>query len=134
MEIFFKSNPNGLKGKGDPRDHVHEFYILCQEVSYSDVYVRSLFPKSISEDALSWFFSLPHGFIKSFLDLIEKLVSHYAYNIENNASMMDLCNAKQRPEETFANFLQRWRHLIKKFPWDMLESYQIELFQLNLLS
>lgn len=41
------------KGKGDPRDHIHEFFIVCQEVSYSDVYLRGIFPKSISGEALT---------------------------------------------------------------------------------
>lgn len=46
------------KGKDDPRDHIHEFHILCQEVSYSDLYICRLFPKSLTGDALVWFSSL----------------------------------------------------------------------------
>lgn len=96
------------EGKGDPHDHVREFHILCQEVSYSHLYLPRLFPKSLMGDALAWFSSLPRGSIVSFPNLVEKFVAHYAYNMVNDVSMMDLCNTKQRPRETFANFLQRW--------------------------
>lgn len=82
------------KGEGDPRHHVYKFYFLCQEVSYSDIYLRRLFHKSLIEEALSWFSALPQGSITSFPDLVEIFVDHYAYNIENDASIIDLCNTK----------------------------------------
>lgn len=78
------------KGKGDARDHVREFYIIYEKVSYSNIYLKRNFPKSLRGDALTWFFYLPHGSIKLFLDLIKIFVSHCSYNIENDASMMDL--------------------------------------------
>lgn len=58
------------KGKGDPTDHVWEFYIAYEEVSYSYVYLHQLFSKSLSGPTLAWFSILPHGSIKSFPNLI----------------------------------------------------------------
>lgn len=121
------------KGKGDPREHVRKFYMACQEVSYSDVYLRRLFSKSLSGHALAWFTTLPHGSMTSFPDLVEKFVAHYEYNIENDASMVDLSNAQKRNGETFSKFLQTWLHLIRKFPWDIPKSYRVELFLRNLI-
>lgn len=76
--------------------------------------------------------NLTSWFNQVIFDLVHKFVSHYEYNIENDASMIELCNMKQRTRETFANFLQGWRHLIRKFPQDIPISYQVELFQCNL--
>jgi len=32
------------KGKGDPRDHIKEFFMACQEVSHDDQFLLRLFP------------------------------------------------------------------------------------------
>lgn len=70
-------------------------FIFYAKRSLTVTSILELFcPKSLSGDALTWFSALPHGSIKSFLDLVENFVSHYAYNIENNASMMNLCNTE----------------------------------------
>lgn len=82
------------KGEGDPKHHVCESYVLCQEVTYNDIYLTRLFPKHVTEEAIAWFSSLFEDSITSFSNLVEKFVAHYAYNIENDASMMDLCNMK----------------------------------------
>lgn len=82
------------KGEDDPRYHVYELCVLCEEVSYSDIYLRILFPKNLIDQALAWFSTLPQGSITSFHNLVKKIMHHYAYNIENVASMIDLCNTK----------------------------------------
>lgn len=40
------------KGKWDPRAHLKEFYIACQEVSCLDAYLLRLFPRSLGGQAL----------------------------------------------------------------------------------
>ena len=107
------------KGKGDPRDHVKEFFISCQEVAYSDNYLIRLFPRSLGGQALEWFLNLPKGSLTTFADLSERFVKHFSYNVEHELTMMDLCNAKQKNGETFSAFLQRWRSLASRFPWSI---------------
>ena len=41
-----------FRGKGDPITHIKEFYMHCQEVAHSDVFILRLFPKSLAELAL----------------------------------------------------------------------------------
>jgi len=108
------------KGKGDPRDHLREFYIACLEVSNNDTYLMRFFPRSLGGQAVEWFAHLPPG-IRTFPELAKKSVNYFSYNFEHEISMTDLCNTKQKNGEAFASFLQRWRSLASKLPWLILE-------------
>lgn len=120
------------KGKGDPRDHIKEFFMASQEVSYSDNYLLRLFPCSLGGQALEWFMHLPHGSIVTFADISEKFVRHFSYNVEHELTMLDLCNTKQLPGESFAKFLQRWRSLASSFPYTIPEKQMATIFVTNL--
>jgi len=119
------------KGKGDPRDHLREFYIACLEVSNNDTYLMRLFPRSLSGQAAKWFAHLPPG-IRTFPKLAEKFVNHFSYNFEHEVSMTNLCNTKQKSGEAFASFLQRWRGLASKLPWPIPEKQLVTMFVANL--
>lgn len=83
------------KGKGDPRDHVREFYSACLEVAYDETYLICLFPQSLGVTTMQWFSCLPGG-IRTFEELAQKFIAHYAHNIEHDVTMLDLCNTKQK--------------------------------------
>ena len=78
-----------------PITHLKEFSILCQEVAYSDDYLKRLFAKSLGGPALEWFMNLPKGSYNSFNDLTTKFIAQHSYNIEHHASLSDLYNTKQ---------------------------------------
>jgi len=94
------------KGKGDPRDHIKEFFMACQEVSYNDVYLLKLFPQSLTGQALDWFTHLTPSTVNTFPDLAGKFVAHLSYNVKHDLTMLDLCNAKQRNGESFTAYFE----------------------------
>lgn len=98
------------RGKGDPRDHIREFFTSCIEVANEETYLLRLFPKSLGGPALEWFSHLPPK-INSWGELAELFISNFSHNIDNPISLMDLCNAKKKMSEPFTIFLQRWRTL-----------------------
>ena len=59
-------------------------------------------------------------------------MTYYSYNIRHEVTMLDLCNIKQKHGEPFLTFLQRWRHLLSKYPRNILESERMEIFIQNL--
>ncbi|KAH9323714.1 hypothetical protein KI387_018353, partial [Taxus chinensis] len=120
------------KSKGDPREHVKEFYMQCQEVAYRDTYLLRLFPQSLGGQALDWFFHLPKGSVTTFTDLSEKFVKHFSYNLDSEITMLDLCNTRQRPNENFASFLQRWHGIASRFPCSVPERQLVSIFVPNL--
>jgi len=115
------------KGKGDPKDHIREFYLACFEVSHNDMYLMRLFPRNLGGHAIEWFSHLPMG-IKSFNELAEKFATHCSYNAEHGISMTDLCNNKEKNDETFISFLQRWRQMASKFLFKIPKKQLVSIF------
>ena len=75
--------------------HLKEFSILCQEVAYSEDYLKRLFTRSLRDPTLEWLMNLPKGLITYFNDFMGNFVAQYSYNVEHHASLSDLCNKKQ---------------------------------------
>ena len=78
-----------------PVTYLKEFFVLCQEVAYSDDYLKRLFPRSLGGPAFEWFMNLPKSSYTSFNDLTNKFIAQYSYNFEHQVSLSDLCNTKQ---------------------------------------
>lgn len=81
---------------------------------------------------MEWFSKLPSN-IKTFDQLASMFISQYSYNIEREVTMIDLCNMKQLPGESFKVFLQWWRHTFAKYHRDILEKEKTNIF-INSLS
>lgn len=69
--------------------------------------------------------NLGHG---GFNNLIRKFVTQYFYNIEQHASLSDLCYMKQQNGEIFSNFLQWQRHLANCMPYKIEDSHLMDIF------
>ena len=82
-------------GETFPITHLKEFSILCQEVAYSDDYLKRIFAQSLGGPMLEWLINLPKGSFTSFNDLMGKFIAQYSYNIEHRASLSDLCNTQK---------------------------------------
>lgn len=104
---FEAPNFEKYKGKGNPKDHIRGFYVACIEPTYDDTYLIHLFLGNFTRQAMDWYTHLL-GNIKSWNELVEKFICHFAFNIDNEITMLDLCNAKQKPGEPLMTFLQRW--------------------------
>ena len=62
-------------GETCPITHLKEFSILCQEVAYSDDYLKRLFAWSLGGPTLEWSMNLPKGSFTSFNDLKKKFIA-----------------------------------------------------------
>lgn len=54
---------------------------------------------------MDWYSHLP-GNIKTWSELAQKFISHFAFNIDSDMTMLDLCNTKQKQGEPLVTFLQ----------------------------
>ena len=81
------------QGKGNLVDHIHEFLASCTKLSDDPTYLMRLFPHSLGQTTLEWYSKLP-GTIKSWLELAEKFISHFAFNITNEVTLSDLSSTK----------------------------------------
>lgn len=76
-------------GETCPIIHLKEFLVLCQEVSYSEDYLKRLFTRSLGGPILEWIMNIPRGSITSFNYLTGKFIAQYSYNIKHDASLSD---------------------------------------------
>lgn len=42
--------------------------------------------------------------------------------------MLDLCNIKQKQAEPFSTYLQHWRSVHSRYPWQIFEIEKIDIF------
>ena len=91
-----------------------------------------LFPHSLGGPALEWYSKL-FVTIKSWLELTDKFVSHFAFNITNEVTLSDLCSTKQKVREPFITFLLRWRSLVNQCSLDIPKEQQVNLCIDNLV-
>lgn len=120
------------RGKGDPSDHVKEFFTPCIEVAHEDTYLMCLFLKSLGGTTLEWFSHFPPK-IASWGELAEQFINFFLHNINNPITLMDLCASKQRERKKFTSFLQRWRDLYHRCLSHISEVEQVDIFIENLI-
>lgn len=63
------------------------------EIAFDPTYLMRLFPRSLLEQALEWFTHLPPG-IRTWNELAENFIAHFAYNIESDMILAKLCTTK----------------------------------------
>lgn len=90
-------------------EHTQYFLVAWMEIQKNDPYLMILFPCSLTGLAMEWFYHLPPD-ITSFNELFNKFVNHFSYNIENYIIIPNLYKIKKIQGESFASYLQRWRH------------------------
>lgn len=61
---------------------------------HNDNYLLHLFPQSPTGYVLDWFMGLEWGSIKSFIDLLEKNVSYFSFNLEKDIDTLELLKEK----------------------------------------
>ena len=76
---------------------------------------------------MEWFSKLPSN-IRSFYQLASIIIAQISYNIEKEVIMIDLCNTKQLPSESFKSFLQWWKHTFAKYHHEILDKEKIDIF------
>lgn len=115
--------------------HLSIFENLLQVVWIlpTNTHLMRLFPKSLVSPTLEWFYSLQKG-IKSWNELIEKIIRNYTYNIDIDTSITNLCTlAQEDVRETFILFFQKWRGIVSHCHIDILEKEKIDMFVQTLL-
>ena len=92
-------------GTSDPQDHLKQFYPLSMELFHDTTYLMCLFPRSLRGKAMERFSKIPSN-IKTFDQLVSMFIIQYSYDIKREVTMIDFCNTKQLPRESFKFFLQ----------------------------
>ena len=73
-----------------------------------------MFGMSLEEAPVVWYHSLERKVKDHWRALAEAFLALYVTNLEIDLSLRDLENTKQKPEESFKEYVDRWRSQLLK--------------------
>jgi hypothetical protein len=81
--------------------HVFAYTTLCSEFIFED----KIFPRSLEDTTLEWFFSLSNKSIHSFNELIDYFYNHFQIHMGPKMNLANLMTCKQKDNKNFTNFI-----------------------------
>jgi hypothetical protein len=104
--------PNFIKFSGEDsrstREHASQYLAQLGEASSSEALAVHMFPLSLTGTTFSWFASLAHGSINSWLDLEKKFHEHF-FSGSNELKLSHLISVKQQHDESIVDYFRRFR-------------------------
>ncbi|CAL8994500.1 unnamed protein product [Prunus brigantina] len=103
-------------GTQDPLTHLHSFQSAVGCKGLSDEGQCLLFPSSLSEAALNWFYRLEPGTVDSFDELKQIFLNHFMIQTDRLYSADDLYTIRQGDDEPLREYAARFSHEYSRCP------------------
>ncbi|BFG35159.1 hypothetical protein CerSpe_214330 [Prunus speciosa] len=103
-------------GVEDPLTHLHSFQSAVGCRGLSDEGLCLLFPSSLTEAALNWFYRLEPGTVDSFDELKQIFLNHFMIQTDRLYSADDLYNIRQRDDEPLREYAACFSHEYSRCP------------------
>ncbi|XP_058202130.1 uncharacterized protein LOC131316715 [Rhododendron vialii] len=132
-EKFNMPDTEKFNGTGNPTRHVCHIINTLKPLGLNDELIAQLFQRTLTGNALDWFLTLDFTKYKGWQEIANAFINQYAYNVQIEVTTRDLEMLKQKPNESFANFLTRWRKKAAQMKTLRSEEDQIRMVVRNLL-
>ncbi|CAL9000859.1 unnamed protein product [Prunus brigantina] len=103
-------------GVEDPLTYLHSFQSAVGCSGLSDEGQCLLFPSSLTEAALNWFYRLAPGTVDSFDELKQIFHNHFMIQTDRLYSADDLYTIRQREDEPLREYAARFNHEYSRCP------------------
>ena len=103
-------------GTEDPLTHLHSFQSAIGCKGLSDEGQCLLFPSSLTEAALNWFYRLEPETVDSFDELKQIFLNHFMIQTDRLYSADDLYTIRQREDEPLREYAARFSHEYSRCP------------------
>ncbi|XP_021818802.1 uncharacterized protein LOC110760788 [Prunus avium] len=103
-------------GVEDPLTHLHSFQSAVGCRGLSDEGLCLLFPSSLTEAALNWFYHLEPGTVDSFDELKQIFLNHFMIQTDRLYSADDLYTIRQRDDEPLREYTAQFSHEYSRCP------------------
>src|SRR2546425_1010163 len=120
--------PAKFDGDGDPVVHLNQYVLIAKLNRLSPQFILDWFSTSLQGPALIWYHSLDRSKKANWVELSKAFLDHFSFNTTMNVGLRELEITTQKRDESFIDYLTRWRKrliLIKNRPD---ESELIEMF------
>ena len=92
-----------------------------------ELQIVRFFFTSLEEGLRAWFFDIEDEIKSDWILLTQKFIKQYEYNTQLDITRRDLETTKQKPSESFSDYIARWRAKAVKIRNRPPEDEQIEL-------
>ncbi|XP_075656984.1 uncharacterized protein LOC142627066 [Castanea sativa] len=130
---FKISNAEKFNGIGDPKQHVRRYISIPEMKGLDDKQTLHAFPLSLMGGASRWYCSLDPSKTKVWNELVEFFVNQFIFNTMIDVTLWDLETTKQGVEETFPEYMIRWKGKSSKMVNRPNEKEKINMIIKNLL-
>ncbi|KAJ9159639.1 hypothetical protein P3X46_025130 [Hevea brasiliensis] len=114
-------------GIGDPKTHLRSYLIVMKTTGLTKNQVTQFFSMSVEGIASSWYHGLEATVRKDWEEPVRRFVQQYSYNTALDVTLRDLETTRQKPNETFLEYLLRWRKKAMKMTNRPAEKDQVRL-------
>jgi hypothetical protein len=118
---------------GDPKQHLRQYLNFVKIKGLNEQQVLQAFPLSLAGSASNWYYTLNVGQTKNWGELVEIFIDQFSYNTMIDVTLRDLETTRQRENETFSEFLVRWRAKALKMMNRPKEKDQVNMVMKGLL-
>ncbi|KAI8527167.1 hypothetical protein RHMOL_Rhmol12G0054700 [Rhododendron molle] len=129
---FKKPNIEKFNGTGNPTSDVYHVIYTLKLMGLNDELIAQLFQRTLTGSTLDWFLTLDFTKYKGWQEFANAFINQYAYNVQIEVTTRDLEMLKQKPNESFANFLTRWRKKATQMKTHASEDDQVKMVVRNL--
>lgn len=114
-------------GNGDPRVHLRQYVSLMSSTGPSKRQVLRMFGMSLEGAPVVWYYGLEKKTKDDWRALAEAFLNQYVTDLDIDLSLRDLENMKQKPDESFKEYVDRWRGQLLKMQTGPSENEQIKI-------
>ena len=119
-------------GTGDPKAHLTNYIGALSVWSVEKDAMAQMFIQTLVGHALHWFTALEITKKKSWEDICEAFVAQFDYNIQLEVTTRELESTKMELNESFVDFIRRWRAKTVQMKEKPSEKDQIQMILRNL--
>ena len=114
MKTLYLKSSNFLKmkkysGIENPHLHLKQYVTHMKTIELTKAQIMKQFPLSLEGTPIRWYYSLEPHVQADWKELCAAFVKQYGLNSQLEVSLKNLQNAKQKFNETFTDYLTRWR-------------------------
>ena len=118
-------------GTGDPRIHLSQYTTTMSTTKAPLSVVTRLFVLSLEGIVVNWYHGLEKSIRADWRELYSTFLKQYEYNIKLKVSIRDLELTKQRPNESFSDFLTRFMNKAGLIKNKLAEKDQVRMVVYN---
>ena len=130
---FKISDSEKFDGSGDSWKHIRQYLSLVGMKGLNEKRALCAFPLSLMGNALRWYYNLDSSKAKVWNELMELFMDQFIFNTMINVTLRDLETTKQGFNETFSEYMMKWKNKVSRMVNMPNEKDQINMIIKNLV-